>query len=103
MVNRLTEEPLFLRKMSHNKVVTINGRWIKNRIIADFEGALITVVTLEDLFHRYGNDNRTNGMSVFLNGEFQYRAPNADITPFHYDPFTGEKIDWDEIKSVYNV
>ena len=75
-----------------------NGRVITDNCVAIYKEGFVHVSGIPKLFNQF-NEGEKN-MKLFLNGEFAWVAPNADITPFQFDPFTGEKIDWDWIKSV---
>ena len=82
-----------------------NGRmWLWNRVVAAYNGDnriyFITTEELWDFFKGYTNSEQ--GFTQFLNGTFCYRAPNSGTTKFLYDPFSGEKIDWDAIRRYYS-
>jgi hypothetical protein len=48
-----------------------------------------------DFFSGYGDSFQA--FVYFCLGKFIWRAPNADLIRFEYDPVTGEKINWLEI------
>lgn len=85
------------------KRVENNRMWLKNRVIAvhhgDHETHFITTKNIWDFFKGYSKSEQ--GFTSFVNGWFIWRAPNADMTRFMYDPFTGERIDWDAIRRFY--
>lgn len=98
MFNRLTYNPAARRKPT----VTINERVVTNYCVGTFDDEFIHVEDIEYIFSMFhgGKEN----MKIFLDGEFSYVKPNADIHTFLYDPFTGNKIDWDLIrKAILNI
>ena len=80
-----------------------NRMWIKNRVVCchhgDHETHFITTKDLLAFFNGYGSSKQ--GLTAFVSGQFVWRAPNASMTRFKFDPFTGERIDWDAIKRFY--
>ena len=81
------------------KETKVNGFLVKEQVIGVFEDEFIYVSTLGVLFNRFHNGKKS--LKWFLNNEFAWVKPNARITRFEYDPFTGEKIDWELIKVIY--
>ena len=85
--------------------VEINGRIIREQTIGYIRGideGLIKTSDLWDIFKKYGDEKSCRkSLKLFLDGDFVWQRPNADITPFFHDPFTGEEIDWEIIKSAY--
>lgn len=86
-----------------NERIENNRMWLKNRVVAVHNGQhqsnFIRTKDLWDFFKGYGNSEK--GLTAFVNGNFIWRAPNASMTRFKFDPFTGERIDWDAIKRFY--
>lgn len=59
-------------------------------------GKLIKGGDLLSFFKQYNNGEE--GFDAFLKDKFVWRAPNSHLVKFYYDPFTGKKIDWEQIK-----
>lgn len=59
-------------------------------------GKLIKGGDLLPFFKQYNNGEE--GFDAFLKDKFVWRAPNSHLVKFYYDPFTGKKIDWEQIK-----
>lgn len=59
-------------------------------------GKLIKGGDLLSFFKQYNEGEK--GFDAFLKGKFVWRAPNSHLVKFYYDPFSGEKIDWEQIK-----
>lgn len=99
MDNRLTQAPIF-RDISDT--FTKNGMRIRNNCVGYHNeqgyGKFLFVSEIEPLFRQYNNGMKN--MEIFLKGEFNYCRPNADIRTFLYDPFTGDKINWDDIRKA---
>ena len=66
-------------------VVYIGNMAVKNQIIGIMEGerGVITTESLIPLFLGYSEGDKS--ILAFLNGEFRYTKPIADIIPFKYD------------------
>lgn len=86
-----------------NERIENNRMWLKNRVVAVHNGQhqsnFIRTKDLWDFFKGYGNSEQ--GLTAFVNGQFIWREPNISMTRFKFDPFTGERIDWDTIKRFY--
>ena len=95
MSNRLTTAPTF--SGISNKYEN-NGIIIPNDCVGTHEGNFLFVSEIKPLFQGYADGMKN--MEIFLKGEFNYVCPNADISTFLYDPFTGRKIDWDNIRKA---
>lgn len=61
-------------------------------------GRLIMGHDLWSFFSQY--NKAEEAFTAFINDNFVWRAPNADMVKFKYDPFSGEKIDWEMIKTI---
>ena len=94
-MDRLLDTPIFHKAQYCN----INGRSFKNHCCAIYEDKFIFLDELKSLFLEFhcGEED----FKTFIEGRFAYVLPNADITPFQYDPFTGEKIDWLTIRKIF--
>ena len=93
--NRLTTPPIF----SKRAINYINNNVIvKNYCVGLYEESFICVSDIERVFKNFSHG--AENMATFLKGEFAYVAPNARIKTFIYDPFTGEKIQWDLIRKA---
>ena len=56
--------------------------------------------TLNDLVELFSTfSNGEDGWLLCMQDKHVSRRPNAEIKLLNYDPFSGEKIDWDYIKS----
>lgn len=75
-----------------------NGIIIPNDCVGTHDGNFLFVSEIEPLFRQYSNG--MENMEIFLKREFIYVRPNSRITTFLYDPFTGRKIDWDNIRKA---
>lgn len=95
MDNRLTHAPIFT---GISDKYENNGITIPNNCVGIHDGNFLFVSEIEPLFRQYNNGMAN--MEIFLKGEFNYVRPNSRITTFLYDPFTGRKIDWDNIRKA---
>ena len=93
-----------LTNLHHNgkSIVNIGGMTIKNQIIGIMEGrqGVITSDSLIPLFLEYNNGKES--LLAFLKGEFRYTMPMSRITPFKYDPSSGEEVEWEKLRIAVN-
>ena len=56
-----------------------------------------TIITIEDL-----NEHIKDPLCVYTINQYCDCRYGTDLTRFSYDPYTGEKIIWKEVKNILN-
>lgn len=97
------DKPLWYDYNNTRKRISNGRMWLWNKVVAVFKGDhRLYFITIEDLWGFFkGYTMPEDGFTAFVCGQSCYRMPNNDMTKFLYDPFTGEKIDWDAIRRYY--
>lgn len=66
--------------------------------VCPWSASRLKLVNVEELVHLFLSYNKGyQGFFYFCKDEHIWRAPNADMERFNFDPIDGSKIDWDEI------